>query len=76
MNKTRRKEIATLRQKFEELTGDLESIRDEERETFDNMPEGLQNGEKGQAIDAAAMALESAYDSLQELVGYLEEAAS
>lgn len=75
MNNKRRKEIAVLRIKFEQLTGELESLRDEERETFDNMPESLQNSERGQASDAAATALESAYDYLQDLVSSLEEAS-
>jgi len=46
MNKARRKRL----EKAIELAGELQEIIDEisqeEREAFDNMPEGLQNGDK------------------------------
>lgn len=39
-------------------------MAEEEREKFDNMPEGLQQGERGQDMETAADALESAADEL------------
>lgn len=54
----------------------IEELVDEEVEKFDNMTEGLQNGEKGQAIRAAADALELARDAaneIAELEGYTLE---
>lgn len=58
-----KEEIATLLEElngkisdFKEAFGDIataiEELRDEEQEKFDNMPEGLQQGERGQAIEA------------------------
>jgi hypothetical protein len=46
---------------------DLESIRDEEREAFDNLPEGLQQAEKGQNMEAAIEAMENAMGNLDDL---------
>jgi hypothetical protein len=46
-------------------------MSDEEREKFDNMPEGLQQGERGQSIEEAADALESAVSSIEEALDHL-----
>lgn len=74
MNKSRRKQIDNLYSLVEqhiqglaEIATDLESLKDEEREAFDNLSEGLQQSEQGQATEAAADALDNAYDALDEL---------
>ncbi len=65
-----------------------EAIRDEEQEYYDNMPSGLQGGDKGDTAQSAIDNIESAMDKLEEardtadndtpdedeLVGMLEEA--
>lgn len=73
MNKNDRKEVARALSLLQEAEGILENLKDSEQEKFDNMTEGLQNGERGQAIQTAADALSSAYDSVTEAVGHLEE---
>lgn len=50
----------------------VEELAEAEREKFGNMSEGLQNGEKGQAISDAADALESAKDQLESAISDLE----
>ena len=45
-----------------ELKADLESCQEEEQEAFDNMPEGLQSGDKGERAQAAIDALGIAVD--------------
>ncbi len=71
MNNTRRKEIARIRTELEkhidsisDLVAELESVRDEEQECFDNMPESFQYGEKGERAQAAIDALEEALSSI------------
>jgi hypothetical protein len=90
MNKARRKaaaEIIAMLDKIEEAMEEafeaLSTIADEEREAFDNMPESVQNGERGQAVDEAATNLEtardnleSAKDSLSDVRSSIEEAAA
>lgn len=51
---------------LENIKNDVESIRDEEQDKFDNLTEGLQQSEKGQAIEAAVTELESAQQALDE----------
>jgi hypothetical protein len=68
MNRERRKRLAAL--KLDEVKAELESIRDEEQEAYDNMPESLQDGERGEAMAAIVDALEevvSALDSFADV---------
>lgn len=88
MNKIRRKELARIIEKLEaldalraEIQEEIESVMDEEQEAFDNMPEGLQESERGEQmqeyIDAMQYAMddlenfdiESIMDQLQEIIG-------
>lgn len=81
MNNGRRKAIAALLDKIAELRNELEtrvgelvseveSIRDEEQEAFDNLPEAFQEGDKGEAAQAAIDALDEALSGLEELQGF------
>ena len=47
----------------------LEEVRDEEQESYDNLPEGLQAGERGEQMQENV-------DNLEEFIGYLEETGS
>lgn len=85
MNNDRRKSIAAIVTQLQGLDLDsikssVEEIRDEEQEAFDNMPESLQEGERGQAMSTAIEALEEVVSALDEfstddLIAKLEEAA-
>lgn len=55
MNEDRRKRIF-------DAAAELEAVKEEEQEAFDNMPESLQGGEKGQAMEAAIEALEESVE--------------
>jgi vacuolar-type H+-ATPase subunit I/STV1 len=71
LNNARRKQISELIDRIDELQSELETVRDEEQEYFDNMPENLQQGDKGQNAEQAASDLSSAHDSLVESLEYL-----
>lgn len=73
MNKVRRKEIAKAIELLEQAREILESVRDDEQEAFDNMPESLQGSERGEAMEEYIYTLEEAIeaidtDELQEIV--------
>ena len=86
MNKERRKQIneaADLFAKAHAMIEDAKSILqealDEEQEYFDNMPEGLQGGDKGDMAQAAISALEyaiEAMEGLDDVQGYIDEATA
>lgn len=74
MNKARRKQISELYSQVEELLSKLDAIRDDEQEAFDNMPEGIQQGERGELAQSAINNLEDAYNSLESVKENLENA--
>ena len=73
MNAQGRKEIAKYIAVLEEIKNKLETMRDEEENKFDNMPEGLQDSERGEAMQEAMEQLEMACDSLDEVISDLQE---
>lgn len=74
MNAPRRKAIQEIIEKCEDLKSQIETIKDEEQEAFDNMPENLQGSERGEAMEAAADNLDSAFSSMEEVLDYLTSA--
>lgn len=73
MNKLRRRQIAAAMDLLSEAMSILEHVRDEEQESFDNMPESLQGSERGEAMEEIIYNLEEYRDSLSEIIDGLEE---
>ena len=73
MNNTRRKQIQAIIDKLEDLKSDIECLKDEEQEAFDNLPEGIQASERGEAMETAVYNLEEAYDNLDSVIDSLTE---
>ena len=83
MNIKRRKKIAliisevtSLSEKMESILNDLETIKSEEEECFENIPENLQDSERYTAAEEAVENLDSAYDTLQEAIDSLADVVS
>lgn len=74
MNKDRRKRIQDIKDQLVDLQTEIEEIKDEEQEAYDNLPESLQDGEKGEKMTDAVDNLDLAYSSLEDAIGYLDEA--
>lgn len=74
MNQDRRNRIEAALNKLDEVKSEVEGLAAEEREAFDNLSEGLQQSEKGEAIEEAANSLESAVDSLDSAYGDMQSA--
>lgn len=72
MNKERRRRIDEALTQLRVLHGEIEAIRDEEQEAFDNLSEGLQQSERGQAIEEAAGQLDEAAEGMQATIDALE----
>lgn len=75
MNNARRKAIAAIIKKLEDLAEEIEFLKDEEQEAFDNLPESLQSSERGEAMESAAYNLDEAWEGLQSVIETLEEAS-
>ena len=80
MNADRRKAINAIITTLDKITGfsdtisEITTLKDEEQEYYDNMPEGLQGGDKGTAAEEAVSNLQEAEDKLQEVEDALNEA--
>lgn len=80
MNNERRKQLAALLDdlqqtglrdamaKLEDVKNELESLRDEEQEAFDNLPPSLQDGDRGQAMNDAIEKMDGALSTLDDLI--------
>lgn len=88
MNKQRRKELKSIITKLEalgdaieEISECLQCIKDEEEEAFENLPESLQESERGQQMQEYIDAMEGVLDLLNEfdsseLIDTIEEIAN
>ena len=65
MNMKRRKRIEKAGRLLEELMEEINAIQEEEQEAYDNLPESLQESERGIAMYNAAEALEDAVSQLE-----------
>lgn len=71
MNNIRRKQlqeiserVSTLLDQLRDCKDELEQIREDEQEAYDNLPESIQDGDRGQAMQNSIDAIESACDTL------------
>jgi predicted RNase H-like HicB family nuclease len=53
--------------------GSVETIRDDEQEAYDNLPESMQGGDRGDAMQEAIQNLEEAISSIEEAEGLIED---
>lgn len=73
MNNVRRKELRSIIKEIETVKTRLDSVLSDEQDAFDNLPEGLQCSMRGEDIEEAIDAMESACDSLDEVIDGLSD---
>ncbi len=61
MNNKRRTEL-------QRVTDSLQNIIDDEQDAYDNMPEGIQESERGEVMEAGLDSLNEAKDLLEEML--------
>ena len=66
MNKWLRNDLMKINEQVEELSSDIERIRDGEEEKLDNMPESLQDSNKAEAFQEVIDFLDDAVTSMTE----------
>ena len=74
MNRKRRKKIDAIIDALHQAMTSIEEIIEEEQESFDNLPETIQEGDQGAIMEEAINSLETARDELEPVLDYLEEA--
>ena len=68
MNDKTRKLLKSAIETIEILNESISTIKDEEQEKFDNLPEGLQQSENGQKFEETVGSLEEAISNLEEAI--------
>lgn len=73
MNKQRRKQLAEASALIAKAQSIIESVKDEEQEAHDNLPESIQYGEKGQQMEEYIDMLDEAYGQCDDLMSVIDE---
>lgn len=76
MNKERRKQLDKAIAMLDEAKSIIESVRDEEQDAFDNMPESLQAGERGEKMESAISLMDEVIDEIDSSLDNLNEASA
>ena len=72
MNNERRREIKKVIKNIESLKMDIDMILSDEQCSYDNMPEGLQNSERGMNCEESIDILGNAIEQLDGVIETLE----
>lgn len=72
MNKAQRRNITSIIEELQDIQERITEILDDEQGKYDNMPEGLQSGERGETMYEIISQLESA--DLSGIIEALEQA--
>ena len=74
MNNHRRKQIQEAMTHLSDALNLVQEAGEEEQEAFDNLPEGIKEGERGEAMEAAISCLDDAAGAIEEAESQLEDA--
>ena len=74
MNKIRRKALQEIYDKLSDLREELETIKDEEGESRENMPENLQGSERYEQSETASGNIDEAMEYLSSACDSIESA--
>lgn len=73
MNNARRKWLADIYEAIENAKNEIENIREEEQESYDNIPENLQESERANTIYENIDNLDYIVSSLEDALGYFDD---
>ena len=74
MNQNRRQRLAKVIDLLHGAEADLDSIKDEEQDCIDAMPENLQSSDRYSSMENAVDCLEDAIESVQQATEYINDA--
>lgn len=73
MNKQRRKRLEEVVSRLEDCMSDLEYIKEEEQESYDNLPESIQWSEKGEVMQEIADDIDYTISDLDQVISSINE---
>lgn len=74
MNNKQRQQILKWIEDIQGIRCGIEDMRDTEETKYDNLPEGLQESERGDQMQHCIESLECAIESINDAIAYLDEA--
>jgi phosphoglycerate-specific signal transduction histidine kinase len=72
MNPPRREKIQTIITQLSEIQEKVEDLKDEEQESLDNMPEGLQYTTRYEHYESGMSCIEDALKGLKDAIEWLD----
>lgn len=69
MNRQRQKKLTEALEKITEVMDILESVKSEEEESYENLPDNFRDGDRGEEM-------QNYIDMIEEAYGYLDDANS
>ena len=72
MNKQRREKLSEAHTLLDKAVGIVEQARDEEQDSFDNLPDSLQGSERGEMLEEAVDELQTAIDSINDAIDHID----
>ena len=73
MNKERKGRFNDVISSLEEAKGELEDILNEEQDSYDSLPDGLQMSSRGEKMQDYICLMEDCISKIDEVVGFVEE---
>lgn len=74
MNRARRKELERAVELLQQAQEIIVSVRDDEQEAYDNLPEGIQYSERGEQMSEYVDTLDNAADyDIEDIITNLNE---
>lgn len=73
MNKARRRQLEKVVEVLTAQMEEMETIKDEEQEAFDNLPEGIQCTERGETMEENVDELDSIITDLENVIDSINE---
>lgn len=73
MNKARRQDLSEVADILDQALDSLCAVKDEEQDAFDNMPEGLQYGPRGESMLEAIDIMEGWESEILEIKSKIED---
>ena len=74
MNNSRRKRLAEIQERLQDIMSALDEIRNEEQEAYDNLPESIQYSERGDVMTDAIDNIDEAVSTLEDVDTYIDDA--
>ncbi len=76
MNDVRRNALLKIYASLDDISTELDDLKDDEKESFHNLPESIQRSTKGQKIASSADSIWSANDCIADALRYIKAALS